>query len=417
MLKNGSLKKLNLETDTQAFEDVDITASGSADPEMEDVELEEDFVSSGDQDSDHAFDVEEAQQSDLTKTDIDAERLFAASLGTTKLLTREEESALAQQIVRARARVRRIIRQARRLSGAALADAGRGVVMPDTDFREREAIAILNYARERLLDSRPHRSLGMTRKDLRVFVRELSAALADYRALRDQMAQANIRLVSMLSRQYRHPTITFLDLVQEGTLGLFRAIEKYEPNRKVKFSTYAVWWIWQAIARAVDNHGSLIRTPVHWSQFRRRLNRESQTITSDDGSSSFDELPSTQGIDPTRVAMMAQTFRYVSTDAPASDDDDRPLETVVADEELEPEEQAFQTDLRERLHEAVAQLPAREAYILQHRFGLRDDQSQTLEEIGSRFGVSRERIRQLENRALKQLREVCSAQGLEAYLQ
>ncbi|OFV88196.1 MAG: hypothetical protein A3J75_08215 [Acidobacteria bacterium RBG_16_68_9] len=278
-------------------------------------------------------------------------------------------------------------------------------------------MAVLDFARQHLADTRPSHATGLTRKALRAFVRELSEALADYRELRDRMAESNIRLVNMLARQYRHPTITFLDLVQEGTLGLFRAIEKYEPNRKVKFSTYAVWWIWQAIARAVDNQGALIRTPVHWSQFRRRLSREAQAVAGDRAPTGLGQLPSTQGIDPTRVTMMAQTFRFVSTDAPAGEDDQRPLETLLASGQLEPEEQLFRTDLSRQLDEAIATLPSREAYILRHRFGLRDDQSQTLEEIGTLFGVSRERVRQLESRALKQLREVCREQGLQAYLQ
>jgi RNA polymerase sigma factor (sigma-70 family) len=348
---------------------------------------------------------------------LDAERLFASSVAQTRVLTREQETALTQEIVRARNRVRRVLRQTRRLCRLALADVGRGVVPPEQDFRERETVMILNYGQELLSKPGTPRGTGLRRSELRAFVKALSAALDDYRELRDEMVRANIRLVTMLARQYRHPTLTFLDFVQEGTIGLIRAIEKYEPSRKVKFSTYAVWWIWQQVARAADNYGSLIRTPVHWSQFRRRLSREEQDLSAEgSGETVHERLASRHGMDPERVAAMSQTFHYVSTDAPIGDDDDRPLETVVADEEAEPQEQAMQTDLRERLEVAIEQLPPREAEIIRHRFGLQDDQAQTLEEIGERFGVSRERIRQLENRALRQLREVCSAQGLHEYL-
>jgi RNA polymerase sigma factor (sigma-70 family) len=343
------------------------------------------------------------------------ERIFAASIRKTRVLTRDEEIDLARQIVRARNRVRRVIRQARRITRRALSDAGRGVVLPESDFREREALRVLDYALAKLQSRTVLRGEGFTRRELRLFIAELTAALAEYRKVRDQMIEANVRLVSLLARQYRHATLSYLDMVQEGTIGLIRAIEKYEPDRGVKFSTYAVWWIWQQITRSVDNQGALIRTPVHWSQFRRRMDREAQRGAPEDASDA-DNFALGQGVAPERAAQMTQMFRFVSTDAPASDEDDRPLETVVGDAEKEPESQLLQNDLRAQLDEAITRLPAREAHILRERFGLRDDASQTLEELGTHFGVSRERIRQLESRALRQLRDVCAAQGLQDYL-
>ena len=345
----------------------------------------------------------------------DPERLFAASIRKTRVLTRDAEVELAQQIVRARNRVRRVIRQARRITQRALSDAGRGVILPDSDFREREALRVLEFAQAKLRAPAPLRGEGFTRRELRVFVAELNVALDTYRTVRDQMIEANIRLVSLLARQYRHPALSYLDMVQEGTIGLIRAIEKFEPDRGVKFSTYAVWWIWQQITRSVDNQGALIRTPVHWSQFRRRMDRQTQRSAPDDAPVAED-VAVEQGVAPERAAMMTQMFRFVSTDAPSSEDDDRPLETVVAEPEKEPESQVLQDDLRAQLDQAITRLPPREAYILRERFGLRDDESQTLEELGTHFGVSRERIRQLETRALRQLKDVCAAQGLQDYL-
>jgi RNA polymerase sigma factor (sigma-70 family) len=345
----------------------------------------------------------------------DPERLFAASIRKTRVLTRDAEIELARDIVRARNRVRRVIRQARRITRRALSDVGRGVILPESDFREREALHVLDFAQAKLRGAAPLRGEGFTRRDLRVFVAELKVALDTYRAVRDQMIEANIRLVSLLARQYRHPALSYLDMVQEGTIGLIRAIEKFEPDRGVKFSTYAVWWIWQQITRSVDNQGALIRTPVHWSQFRRRMDRQNQRNAPDDPPVA-DEVAVEQGVAPERAAMMTQMFRFVSTDAPANEDDDRPLETVVAEPEKEPESQVLLEDLRTQLDQAITRLPPREAYILRERFGLRDDESQTLEELGTHFGVSRERIRQLETRALRQLKDVCAAQGLQDYL-
>ena len=345
---------------------------------------------------------------------LDAESLFSVELGKQALLTRADEETLAKRIVRARTRVRAVLRRSRRLARAALADAGRGVVNPEHDFREREAVTILQFAEDALQRPADVRATGMNRKALRAFIRELGAALADYREVRDEMVRANVRLVALLARRYHHPTLTFLDLFQEGTLGLLRAVEKYEPERQVKFSTYASWWIWQQLGRTADTQGALIRTPVHWNQLRRRIGR------SQDGADAAEamrlaERPGAEGIDPSRLEAMTQGFRFVSTDTP-SDDDERPLESLLAGPEASPEARALHASLGDHLETALQQLPPREGFIVRQRFGLGNDDSQTLEEISVHLGVSRERVRQLENRALAKLREVCDAQGLREYL-
>ena len=277
--------------------------------------------------------------------------------------------------------MRAILRRARRLTRVALVDAGRGVVSPERDFREREAVAILQFAEDALRTSVGVRATGMDRRALKRFVDELHAALDEYRVVRDQMVRANVRLVAMLARRYRHPTLTFLDLFQEGTLGLLRAVEKYEPERQVKFSTYASWWIWQQLGRTADTQGALIRTPVHWNQLRRRIGR------SQDGSEAAQaflrgEHRAAEGIDPTRLEAMTQGFRFVSTDT-ASDDDERPLEAVLADPDASPELRALHTSLGKHLESALEQLPPREGFIVRQRFGLGTNDSQTLEEISS----------------------------------
>jgi len=225
--------------------------------------------------------------------------------------------------------------------------------------------------------------------------------------------RANVRLVALLARRYRHPTLTFLDLFQEGTLGLLRAVEKYEPERQVKFSTYASWWIWQQLGRTADTQGALIRTPVHWNQMRRRVNRSQDDPEASAASNQIERA--TEGIDPTRLDAMTHGFRFVSTDTP-SDDDERPLESLLAGNEDSPEAQVLHTSLGNHLASALEQLPPREGFIVRHRFGLGNEDSQTLEEISTHLGVSRERVRQLENRALAKLREVCDARGLREYL-
>ncbi len=351
---------------------------------------------------------EEEQELDI---DLDPEALLAAEVGTTTVLTRTEEERLGRQIARSRKRVSALLKRLPRLVRAALPQ-GRGVVTPEDDFRERESVAILSYARQALKQPRLARAIGYDRKKLRAFVEQLSAALADYRAVRDQMLRANVRLVNVLARRYRHPTLTFLDMFQEGTLGLIRAIEKYDPERNIKFSTYATWWIWQQLGRTADTYGALVRTPVHWNQLRRRVHSNDAA-----GLVSRAEVAASEGMDLERFDTMAQAFHFISTDAPVGDDDDRTLEAILPNAHDDPEAKAAAAGLRRHLERALVQLPERDRAILQRRFGWHEDESETLEEIGSRLGISRERVRQIESRALKHLRDVCASQGLHEYLQ
>jgi len=344
---------------------------------------------------------------------LDAEALFSAELAGMDLLTRPEEEALAKRIVHARQRVRAVLRRARRMSRAALADAGRGVVSPERDFREREALVILHFAEEALRTPAGVRATGLDRRALKAFVADLHDALAHYRVVRNQMVRANVRLVAMLARRYRHPTLTFLDLFQEGTLGLLRAVEKYEPARQVKFSTYASWWIWQQLGRTADTQGALIRTPVHWNQLRRRIGRTKEGAEGD--ALRRYERDDQEKLYPPLCDAMKQGFRFVSTDTPTGEDE-RPLEALLAGTEASPEARALHASLGEHLEVALRELPPREGFIVRQRFGLGRDDSQTLEEISAHLGVSRERVRQLENRALARLREVCDAKGLREYL-
>ncbi|MGH7787051.1 MAG: sigma-70 family RNA polymerase sigma factor [Candidatus Binatia bacterium] len=355
--------------------------------------------------ADTAADAEEVGSPELT-----SESMFSAEIAGEGLLNREQEAALAKRITGARGRIRTILKRARRLSRLALASGGRGVVSPERDFREREALIILRFAEAALGGTSTVRTCGLDRRALRTFVTDLRATLVDYRVVRDEMVRANVRLVALLARRYHHPTLSFLDLFQEGTLGLMRAVEKYEPERKVKFSTYASWWIWQQLGRTADTQGSLIRTPVHWNQLRRRVGRAAP----EDGDG-LAEMAQLEGVDPARFETMAQGFRFISTDTPA-DDDERPLESLLADPDPTPEEHTQRHMLGERLESALETLPPREGFIVRQRFGLGDAEAQTLQEVSVHLGVSRERVRQLENRALAKLRELCGAEGLRDYL-
>ncbi len=361
--------------------------------------------------------IEEDDTDVVDRGEMDAPSLFFQGVGQTTMLTREEELAIAKGIVKCRNRIRRLLRRFPRLIGAALPDHGRSVIHPSEDFRERETVMILEFA-HRLLQSRRRTDprLG-SRMEVKEFVLNLERELREYRHLRDRMIEANLRLVISFARRYRRTGVSFLDMVQEGTLGLIRAVEKYDPVKEVKFGTYAVWWIWQQIGRAGDMHGGLIRTPVHWNQLRRKVGRETQRLqTEHDGEVDREMLAEASGVDPDRLETMTRSFQCVSIDSPLGADDDRTLEELLASDANDPEQDAAALDLSEQLEQALRQLPPREADILRLRFGTADQQSLTLEEVGRRYGVSRERIRQLEARALKQLLPICEGQGLRAYV-
>lgn len=339
----------------------------------------------------------------------DAAAKFYADVAKISLLTREEEESLAGAIAERRSRILKLLRARPRLVAEALRGAGRGVVHPDEDFREREVLIILTHARRKL---RAMRRAQRGRKTLSLFVTALTREIGAYRELRDRMMTANVRLVMTLARRYRHPTLSYLDLVQEGVLGLMRAVEKYEPCRGIKFSTYAVWWIWQQISRAADCQGAMIRTPVHWNQLRRKLGRSPAPLEHDP-----EVLAEMHGLTPDRISTMSQSFHCLSLAAPIGDDDDRTLgDMLAADSAQEPEGAMLEADLGARLAGAVGELPEREAQILRLRFGLNGAKAYTLEEIGQQFGVSRERIRQLEARALRRMREICDQRGLSEFL-
>jgi RNA polymerase primary sigma factor len=376
----------------------------------------------GERDEDFVAPVEDIEDNDELETphrlgEYDLPSNFFQNVGSTAMLTREEEQVIARGLVRTRNRIRRLLRRFPRLTAAALPMHGRSVIHPADDFRERETVMVLEFARQLLRSRRRADTRFGTRLRLREFVRALEGALQEYRELRDRMIEANLRLVISFARRYRRAGVSFLDMVQEGTMGLIRAVEKYDPVKQVKFGTYAVWWIWQQIGRAGDMHGGLIRTPVHWNQLRRKVGRETQRLqTKNDGEVDREELAEASGVDAERLETMTQNFQCLSLDSPLSAEDERTLEELLASETHDPERETAAVDLSRQLEVALSHLPAREADILRLRFGTSDDQSLTLEEVGKRYGVSRERIRQLEARALRQLLPICESQGLRAYV-
>ena len=249
--------------------------------------------------------------------------------------------------------------------------------------------------------------------------RMMQADIDDGMAAREHLVTANSRLVISVAKKYIGRGVPFLDLIQEGNIGLLRAAKKFDYHRGHKFSTYATWWIRQAVTRAIADQGRTIRVPVHMGDQINKLLRVSHALTQRLGRDpSTEELAEELEVPPKKVEDMIQIARRpLSLEMPTDEEEDSTLGDFIEDEDSPaPAEQATHLLLREQLQDVLAELPPREVRILQLRYGLLDGESYTLEEVGKKMGVTRERVRQIEAQALSRLRQPSHRRKLQDYL-
>ena len=233
-----------------------------------------------------------------------------------------------------------------------------------------------------------------------------AARKGDQKAL-DHLITANLRFVVRVAGEYTGRGLPLSDLIAEGNMGLIRATQTYDPERGYKFITYAVWWIRQAILSALNRQTHPVAFPVNQIDDRDVLNKVSAALSQASGRvSTIDELASETDFSPRRVHKALQTsLASVSLDSPVYEDGDRRFADVVPDDAPLPDEDVHASRLRDLLHKGLADLPEREAEIINRYFGLDVDDAESLEQVGKRFHISRERVRQLKDRALGRLRE------------
>ncbi len=306
---------------------------------------------------------------DLSAIDIDDSiSLYLKEIGRIPLLTAEQEVSLAKRMEAGR-------NNKRRLSTA-----------KDLSYEERD---------------------------------EISAIVRDGKSAQEHLIKANSRLVVSVAKKYVGRGVPFLDLIQEGNIGLIRAVNKFDYRRGYKFSTYATWWIRQAVTRAIADQGRTIRVPVHMYEQINRLARVSRQLVQELGRDpTVEEIAGELGVSPKKVERTIKVSqRPLSLEMPVGEEDDSFLGDFIEDSDApSPTDQASQQLLRDQIDDIFVSLTPREVRILQLRFGLVDGYSYTLEEVGKKFGVTRERIRQIEAQALGRLRHPSRSRKLRDFL-
>jgi len=249
--------------------------------------------------------------------------------------------------------------------------------------------------------------------------RELEDTIQDGILAREHLIKANTRLVVSIAKKYIGRGVPFLDLIQEGNLGLMKAVSKFEVERGFRFSTYATWWIRQTITRAIADQGRTIRVPVHMTDRIRSMYKTARRLEQKYGRPPTpEEIARELDVNTDRVEWMLRvSWVPLSLESPVGDEEDSEFGMFVEDEITPlPSQTAYENMLRERVEKVLATLSPREARIIRLRFGLENGHPYTLEEVGQKFGLTRERIRQIEGKALRRLRHPCRSRQLKDYL-
>lgn len=272
-------------------------------------------------------------------------------------------------------------------------------------------------AQKKLISLEEETQLTIT--EIKEINRQMSVGEAKARRAKKEMVEANLRLVISIAKKYTNRGLQFLDLIQEGNIGLMKAVDKFEYRRGYKFSTYATWWIRQAITRSIADQARTIRIPVHMIETINKLNRISRQILQETGQEPTpEELSKRMALPEDKIRKILKIAKEpISMETPIGDDEDSHLGDFIEDiMALSPVDSATIEGLRESIHQILATLTPREAKVLRMRFGIDMNTDHTLEEVGKQFDVTRERIRQIEAKALRKLRHPSRSEPLRSFL-
>lgn len=390
---------------TQPLEkDLEMNPAEDLEPELEEapVEAEEEE--------------EEMQETESSRSPVqtfaDVLAFYLREMDEISLYSTEEEVAEARQVAQLRDELWRQV-------------AGLPFVKGEvTEARVKQILEEIGtwldlYRRRKMSAWALRRNCRMSPQRLQAAYRSMLEAKRRLEAKRNEFIEANLRLVVKIANRYRNRHVSLSDLIQEGNLGLLRAVEKFDWQRGFKFSSYATWWIHQAVIRALAEKGRLIKVPIYFTERIRRVDRMYQSLSRElEKEPSLAEIAETMGMEEREVTNLILTAKDpISLEAGMGDLEDISLADVLEDARVEQADEALKRNsLVDELEEALKMLSPREEQVLRLRYGLGQDQDHTLEEIGARFGVSRERVRQIEQKGLRKLRHPTRARVLKAFL-